>query len=1007
MAETLKKRRTERTGRLLVCLLLAAVLLSQMAVTASGDYGLRGLNTSGNRNVEPSVDPIENSEGFSAVLYNNSNGLPTSDANAIVQTAEGFLWIGSYAGLIRYDGIDFERIGSTEGIANVRCLYVDSRDRLWIGTNDSGVFLLTGDSFRHWDRKDGLRSVSIRTIAEDGAGVIYIGSAAGGLAVIDAALELSVSEDGRFDGRTVLSLRQGTDGLVYGYTQEGDLFTVKNGEAVSFLGHDQCRIKGIRCLVPDPGHPGRLYIGTEQSEVCYGDIASNFANMKVTDISPLSYVNSLELIGGKLWICAANGAGRLDGESFNVLENVPMNNSVEHVMTDFEGNLWFVSSHQGVMKIVRNRFSDLFEKYGLTEAVVNTTCLDGETLFIGTDTGLIVIEGDKKADSFPLTSAATASGKELEADDLLEYLDGVRIRSVFRDSKGRLWISTWRRHGLLRYDRGGLTAFTAEDGLISDAVRTVVECEDGSILVANTGGVSVIRGDRVTASYGEADGIVNGAILTVAEGFGHEPVLGSDGDGIYVIGPDGTRHIGTEDGLLSEIVLRVKRSRTQDVIWIVTGNSLAYMTPDYRVTTVRQFPYPNNYDLYENSQGDVWVLSSAGIYVASAEDLLDNGPVETVFFGIQSGLPYVASANAYSELTDDGELYIASSEGVVKVNIETPFENIGEIRAALPFIDADGERIFPNEAGKFVLPAGAQKVTLYPCVFNYSLIDPQVSYRLTGLDAADTTVSRSKLAPVDYTNLKIGTYEFVMTVKDTIGHTEQTATFQIVKGKEMSFGTIGTIILNAVSLLLMAGILAYTSVYRKRGRPEDKLFLGMILTNMALAVGELLSYLLEYTTVPFTRELMIAGNTIFYMALTFFSYLLLVYIDYTIDPDAERVRKTKLLYGIPCFLIFVVMLINLKTGWIFSIGEGNVYQSGLEDMTFLPVMPVWFYLLFSLFKVLWVNKQLGILGGSLILVRIALEIWARDISSTAFFFTLFLVILHLYVMNRPLYEEVA
>ena len=84
--------------------------------------------------------------------YDNSNGLPTSEANALTQTSDGFIWIGSYSGLIRYDGHTFERIDSTTGIASVVSLYADSKDRLWIGTNDSGIFLMEKDKLHicHW-----------------------------------------------------------------------------------------------------------------------------------------------------------------------------------------------------------------------------------------------------------------------------------------------------------------------------------------------------------------------------------------------------------------------------------------------------------------------------------------------------------------------------------------------------------------------------------------------------------------------------------------------------------------------------------------------------------------------------------------------------------------------------------------------------------------------------------------------------------------------------------------
>ena len=1008
MAESMNRIKENIFGRLFICLLLAAMLLSRFSLTAAADGMNQGINASGGMNIEPSVDPIENTEGFSTVLYNNGSGLPTSDANAIAQTNDGFIWIGSYAGLIRYDGNSFERIDSTSGIANVRCLLVDSHDRLWIGTNDSGVFLMTKGVLRNWNRSDGLRSVSIRALAEDGNGLIYIGGAAGGIALIDAGFDLTVLEDDRLEGQTVTQLRTGSDGLVYGRTQNCDLFALKDGAVEFFLGHNDCQVKDAHCLVPDPEHPGFLYVGTNATEVWYGELKSNFASATVTDISPLASVNSLEYVNGQIWVCAGNGAGRIDGSGFRTLNNTPMNNSVEHMMTDNGGNLWFASSHQGVMKIVPNQFSDLFERYGIPAAVVNSTCMYGRQLFIGTDMGLVVIEGDQRVESLPLASAVTASGRNLGAADLLEMLDGVRIRSIFKDSSGRLWIPAWRTYGVIRYDHGNVTAFTTEEGLFSNAVRVVSECEDGSILVANTGGLSVIRGDRVKKNYGEEDGIVNGAILTVTEGFNHEYILGSDGDGIYVITSEGTRRIGTEDGLRSEIILRIKQSRNRDLYWIVTGNSIAYMTPDYKVTTVSNFPYPNNYDLYETRNGDLWIISSAGIYVVSSEELLENGAIDPVFFGLQSGLPFIASANASSELTDNGDLYIASSEGVVKVNIEKPYEKTSRYKIALPYVEADGERIYPDLSGKFNLPAGSRKVTIYPYVFNYSLTDPQVSFRLSGFDTADTAVNRSKLLPVDYTNLKIGTYHFMITVKDSISRTEQTALFTIAKGKEMSFSSIGTIIMDAASMVMMIGILIFTSLYRKRGRVEDKLFFGLIMANMALAAGELLSYSLKYSSILLVRQLMILGNTVLYCALVLFPYLLFIYADYTIDPDKARIRKRKLIYAVPLLLFLILMMINLGTGWVFSIGKRNTYQSGiLAEEYFLPLLTVCLYLLVSLVRVFIVNKRIALLSLLLILFRLAGELWIPGISSTSFLYTMFIVIIHLYVMDRPLTGEVA
>ncbi|MBR3019535.1 MAG: hypothetical protein IKH57_21065 [Clostridia bacterium] len=191
-----------------------------------------------------------------------------------------------------------------------------------------------------------------------------------------------------------------------------------------------------------------------------------------------------------------------------------------------------------------------------------------------------------------------------------------------RDSRGSLWISPWNGLGLIRCAEGKITVFTPEDGMVSENCRTIYECEDGSILAVTRGGLSVIRDDRVAASYGLEEGLTVPELLTATEGFSGEYIIGSDGGGIFIVSPDGVTQIGTEDGLSSGVVMRLRRSREGDLIWIVTGNSLAYMTPDHRVTTIREFPYANNFDLYENSRGEMWVLSSDGIYVAPVEQLI-------------------------------------------------------------------------------------------------------------------------------------------------------------------------------------------------------------------------------------------------------------------------------------------------------------------------------------------------------------------------------------------------
>ncbi|MCR4890982.1 MAG: HD domain-containing protein [Lachnospiraceae bacterium] len=730
-----------------------------------------------------SVDPTGLSEGFSAVLYDNSKGLPTSEANAIAQTSEGFIWIGSYAGLIRYDGNNFERMDSTGGLTSIKCLYVDRQDRLWIGTNDNGVAVMEHGNLRFWGKLEGMKSAHTRAITEDENGTIYVATTCG-ITTIDSDFNLSSMEDEAIAEADMRDLRLGSDGLIYGTTDGGDFLTIRNGELLDYVSIEDSGIEGIGGMLPDPKKPGKVYL--EGADFCfyYADINDGFKLERKINIEPLTYIKQIEYIDGKLWICAGNGIGVLEeGDKFTLMENLPMTNNVGHVMTDYLGNLWFTSTRQGVMKVVPNQFSDLSERYNLPEVVVNSTSKCEDKLFLATDIGLEVVDENGLLPELPLNKAVKLPGNEQSSDDLIELLKGCRIRSVIRDSKDRIWISTWRKYGLLRYDHGDLKAFSEEDGLLSNNVRTVREREDGSFLVAVTGGVNVIQDDRIIASYGKEDGIENTESLTVEEGNNGDIIIGSNGGGIYIVSESGVRNINVEDGLSSDTLMRIKKDTKRDLYWIIAGNGIAYMDADYNVTTVRKFPYPNNFDFFENSKGDIWVLGGEGIYVAKAEELLANGELNPVFYGIANGLPCIATANSYSDLTPEGDLYIAGSTGICKVNIEVPFEDVNDLKAAVPYVKADETVIYPDRSGVITVPAETHKLTVFGYVYNYSLTNPLVSYRLKGFDSKSTTVRRSEMLPLDYTNLKGGKYDFVMNLKDSMGRENKEVTVRIVKIK--------------------------------------------------------------------------------------------------------------------------------------------------------------------------------------------------------------------------------
>ena len=773
-----------------LCLLLFVSLLSSGSDSVLADTA--------NNGAEDKVDPVHSSDGYSAVLYDNQSGLPTSDANAIAQTEEGFIWIGSYSGLIRYDGNSFVNLSTDAGISSVVSLFVDSSNRLWIGTNDSGLAVMQRGRFKRFNRSDGLRSLSVRTICEDKDGNIIVGTTEG-ISYIDKNMSLHNLEGEVIADKYIRNLETCDDGVIYGITLDGCIFTLKDRKLLNFYSDkDLGMIKEARSVLPDRENPGYLFIGDSASTIYYGSfVDGKFSLSRRFLTGSLTCINSIEIINGFMWACTDKGIGYFADYDFTPIEDVPMTSSVENMMVDHNNNLWFASSQQGIMKIVPNQFTNIFNKYKIPESVVYSTCVRGDSLYIGTkNNGLIVVKGGNVLDELPV--------KDGDDDkDLIKMLSDVKIRSINTDSKGNIWFSTFSDYGLICYKDGKITKIRSTDGLPSDRVRTVFERADGALMVCCTGGLAIVQNGKVQKVYNEKDGITNTEILTASQFDNGDMVVGTDGGGIFVISANDVYNVNVDKGLSSDVVMRVKKDLKRNIMWVVTSNSICYLNEDNDITTVKDFPYLNNFDIYQNSKDEMWVLSSNGVYVAKTEDILKQSQFRYQFYGIHNGLPCISTSNSYSELTEDGFLYMACTSGVARVNIEKSIDNINSFKATVPFVEADGVLIYPNSDGSFTIGASTHKLTVYSYVFNYSLINPDVTYQLVGFEKSSVTVSRSNLQPVDYTNLKGGKYYFKMHITDPQSGQAHEVSIQINKQQLLHEHIWFNIVLILILLILL------------------------------------------------------------------------------------------------------------------------------------------------------------------------------------------------------------
>ncbi|MCR4705638.1 MAG: response regulator [Lachnospiraceae bacterium] len=682
--------------------------------------------------------------GYQAKLYDASNGLPTSDANCVLGASDGYVYIGGYSGIIRYDGSSFEHLDATDGLTSGRAIFEDDKHRLWVGTNDNGVVVLDGESRRHYTYEDGLPSSSIRTFAQGSDGNIYIGTTSG-IVYADSADTLRRLSDGRLNSQIISRMASGPDGKVYGSTKNGDIFVIENEKLTAFHTSAEIGVGMISTIFPDPRKAGKVYLGTESKYVYHGVFGKRKDSLTKINVSPADSIYYIDFACGRIWITSENTAGYIDRFNvFHELTNVPMDNSIDMMAADYQGNLWFASSRQGAMKVVTSNFRDLTAETDIDFGTVNATCLSAGRLYVGTDSGLFILDRDMN----PVQNALT------------EYLGQNRIRCITEDRKGNLWVSTYTNElGLVCYTTDHqIESYTVKNGMPDNRVRESKVAKDGSLLVCTNGGLAIIKDGKIVQTVVTSQIVRNTVFLTVCEDDDGTLYLGSDGDGIYVIDETGTHRIGREDGLTSDVILKIKKDPENGVLWIVTSNSFEYMR-DGQITNVDTFPYNNNFDIFTDMTGDIWVLSSNGIYCVNGQDAIRNEIKDYKLYTLANGLPGAPTSNSFSAMDGNGNLYMTARTGVCLVNIYHFFEQDAKIKTAIKSISFNDEPILPDASGKYTIPASVGRIQITPAILDYTMTNPLVHIYLEGEDETGITCEQSDLVALEYTNLAYGKYK--------------------------------------------------------------------------------------------------------------------------------------------------------------------------------------------------------------------------------------------------------
>ncbi|MGH9838644.1 MAG: ligand-binding sensor domain-containing protein [Blastocatellia bacterium] len=211
----------------------------------------------------PALNPERAVTQYSLQTWQTQDGLPQNAINAIVQTGDGYLWIGTDEGLVRFDGRRFSVFDKTNTPqlkgSRIAALCAGRDGSLWVGTKGGGLVKFSGGAFTLWTTGEGLPDNFVRAICDAGNGEIWVGTEGGLCRFSDGRWTTYATKDG-LAANYVLALYEDRDGTLWVGTSDGGLARLANGRFTSITRRDGLFDDNISVILADD----RLEDGQEQ-----------------------------------------------------------------------------------------------------------------------------------------------------------------------------------------------------------------------------------------------------------------------------------------------------------------------------------------------------------------------------------------------------------------------------------------------------------------------------------------------------------------------------------------------------------------------------------------------------------------------------------------------------------------------------------------------------------------------------------------------------------------------
>ena len=694
------------------------------------------------------LDPAKNLTQYNCRTWSRQNGLPANSITAITQTQDGYLWLGTSLGLVRFDGVEFKLL-DLSSVTNLSGSAVTSlasarNGGIWVGLRNSAFGFCDGQSFSFRGQTDwGGLDMNVRSVMESKDGTLWFAAENGTAQLTRSGTFEQLIASGTPTNQVLNGLcgyedRQGriwfgTPNRGLYYWQAGKLTKVENPALDATL---------IFSIVED--HDGQIWVGTVGGLHC---LDSNL-RPKATLAMDAEVRALLVDDQGVLWIgTAGRGLGRYRNGTYEFLQRADGLGSdyVNAIAEDREGSLW-VGTRGGVSQL-------LDVKFPTQPATENHLAKDAFAVCAAQQGGVWIASPRGLTHFDPATGTRKTYGSGTEFPD--RY-----IKRVFEASNGDLYLVCFMKIlAIVSPEKKLLAAYTNSDlivGMAEDAHGIVVSVADGLY--------------RAGTNYLQPYVFTNAVkpqmywILNLASGRDGVIWVASAG-GIVRIKDGDYQQWSVAQGLAANVFWVYEDS--EGVVWGATLKGIVRLK-DNRVCFIDRKHGSFDDDIYAvipDNSGNLWVDSSRGIFSISRKSVNDfaDGKTARVQCTVFDGLDSVKPADKTTQQervackTADGRIWFPSANGAVMIDPAHIPENSVVPEVHIDLVKADGREVARSAA--ITVPPGKGELEFH---FDAStFIAPQKTrfrYRLQGYDNDWVEAGDRRLA--FYTNLKPGAYTF-------------------------------------------------------------------------------------------------------------------------------------------------------------------------------------------------------------------------------------------------------